>query len=66
MRQRKALQKMAFFKNMGWGMGEGSGIPKLYVKFWWPLFLASKTRLIDTVLGIIPKKYQFLLTNHNR
>ena len=23
----------------------GLGIPKLYVKFWWPLFLVLKTRL---------------------
>ena len=25
--------------------GGGSRIPKLYVKFWWPMFLALKTRL---------------------
>ena len=28
-----------------WGVG-GSGSPKLYVKFWWPLFLALKTPIL--------------------
>ena len=31
--------------NKGGGEGGGFGIPKLYVKFWWPLFLALKTTL---------------------
>ena len=61
---------MEYFLNKGAGDG-GSVIPKLYVKFWWPLFLALKTRLFlaksdifiprcneggSTGLGNIPKK----------
>ena len=45
----------------------GSGIPKLYVKFWWPLFLAKSHIFIPKCikgggsngLGIIPEKYHF-------
>ena len=63
---------LEYFLNKG---GEGSGVPKLYVKFWWPWFLAVKTRLCwpkltflfvnvprgwSTGLGIIPKKYQLM------
>ena len=36
--------------------GGGSGIPDLYVKFWWPLFLALKTQLFLAKSDIlIPK-----------
>ena len=57
------------------GGGRGSGITNLYVKFWWLLFLALKTRLFwpkvtfgflnvprgggSTGLGNFPKFYQF-------
>ena len=33
--------------------GEGSGKNKLYVKFWWPLFLTLKTRLFLTFQVVI-------------
>ena len=35
---------LIFFLNRGVGRGKGTGIPKLYVKFWWSLFLAMKFR----------------------
>ena len=50
-----------FPKKGGWG----SGIPLLYVNFWWPLlwpwtFLAkSEKKGGSTGLGSIPEKYQF-------
>ena len=33
-----------FFRNIFeiWGGGQGGGIHKFYMKFWWPLFLAMK------------------------
>ena len=31
-----------FFRNISEIRRGGFGIPKLYVKFWWPLFLAMK------------------------
>ena len=36
-------------------MGGGFGIPKLYVKFWWPMFLALKTRFFwpKVIFGFI-------------
>ena len=40
---REAL-KNGIFQEYILNKGGGSGIPKLYVKFWWPLFLALKTR----------------------
>ena len=36
---------MVFFNEYFLNKGGGFGSPKLYVKFWWPLFLALKTRL---------------------
>ena len=36
---------MVFFRNIFQLRGVGSsGSPKLYAKYWWPLFLALKTR----------------------
>ena len=31
-----------FFQEYFLNEGEGFGIPRLYVKFWWPLFLTMK------------------------
>ena len=70
---REALRKIGIFHEYFLNKGGGSGIPKLYVKFWWPLFLALKnlffwpkvTFLSLNVprggggLGIIPKIYNF-------
>ena len=39
---REALRKIGIFYEYFLNKGGGSGIPKLYVKFWWPLFLAMK------------------------
>ena len=39
---REALKKTVFFRNNSQIRGRGFGIPKLYVKFWRPLFLAIK------------------------
>ena len=42
--KRETAKKWVFFRKISLKRG-GSGIPKLYVEFWWPLFLALKTRL---------------------
>jgi len=39
----EAVTKNVFFRDI-YLKGGGVGIPKLYVKFWWPLILALKTR----------------------
>ena len=39
---------VSFFKKYFLNKEGGSSIPKLYVKFWWPLFLAFKTQLFLT------------------
>ena len=36
------VKKTALFLSGGFPKGGGGDIPKLYVKFWWPLFLAMK------------------------
>ena len=47
----EALKKIVFLGEYFLNKGEGGfGIPKLYVKFWWPLFLAIDfTSLSDLV-----------------
>ena len=39
--KRETAKKWVFFRKISLKRG-GSGIPKLYVEFWWPLFLAMK------------------------
>ena len=38
-------KKIGSSRNISYIRGGGVGIPKLYVKFWWPLFLALKPDL---------------------
>ena len=37
---------VSFFKKYFLNKEGGSSIPKLYVKFWWPLFLAIKFKFL--------------------
>ena len=59
---------MIFFRNISLIGGGGSGIPKLYVKFWWPLFLALKPRFFwpKNSLGITPKKISYCFPKHKK
>ena len=76
-KNKRETLKMVFFRNIFQLRGVGSsGSPKLYAKYWWPLFLALKTRPFlakndifipnsteeggSTGLGIIPKKILML------
>ena len=49
--------------------GGGSGIPKLNVKFWWPLFLALKRRLFWPKVAFlflnVPRNGELFLKNTN-
>ena len=50
---REALKKICFLGIIPKKGGGGVGIPKLYVKFWWPLFLAMKFTFSFLNLGKI-------------
>ena len=59
---REAVQKL-FFRNIFFIRGGGVSIPKLYMEFWWPLFLAKKftflfLNLVKTHM-FIPKSKHF-------
>ena len=55
----EALKKNGIFWEYFLHKGGGVSIPKLYVKFWWPFFLAMEFTLLYLNLGkiqiLIPK-----------
>ena len=57
---REALKKVGIFKEYFLNKGGGFGNPKLFVKFWWPLFLA----LNFTFLFLNLAKIQLLIPKY--